>query len=63
MHRSQTRYVRQPEASYITALPKSTMYLAISRGEFPKPIKISKRAVAWDLAELEAWLAARKQAA
>ena len=58
-----TRLVRQTEASYITALPKSTMYLLISRNEFPKPVKISRRAVAWNLAELEAWLASRKRAA
>lgn len=58
-----TRLVRQPEASFVTGLSKSMMYLLMSRGEFPKPRKISKRAVAWPLEELEAWAASRKIAA
>lgn len=59
----QSRLVRQPEASFVTGLSKSMMYLLIARGEFPKPRKISKRAVAWPLNELEAWMASRKVAA
>lgn len=31
-------------------------------GEFPRRIVLSARSVAWDLAEVEAWIQARRQA-
>lgn len=58
-----SRLIRQPEASFVTGLSKSMMYLLIARGDFPKPRKISKRAVAWSLEEIEAWASSRKIAA
>lgn len=58
-----SRLIRQPEASFMTGLSKSMMYLLISRGDFPKPRKISKRAVAWSAQEIEAWAQSRKIAA
>lgn len=33
------------------------------RGEFPRRFAITPRLVAWDLAEVEAWMEARKAAA
>lgn len=58
-----TRLLRQHEVSYATGLPKSTIYWLIARDEFPKPVKLSKRAVGWPLEAIEAWLASRKVAA
>ena len=31
------------------------------RGEFPRRIVLTSRSVAWDLAEIEAWIESRKQ--
>jgi prophage regulatory protein len=32
---------------------------AVRRGEFPRPVKIGKRAIAWLESDLQAWLAER----
>lgn len=51
------RLLRIQEVMHITGFGKSTIYAKISDGTFPKPIKISQRAVAWRLSEIEAWIA------
>ena len=43
----------------ITGLPTSTLYELMARGDFPKPIKISGRRVAWLDTELIEWQEAR----
>ena len=48
---------RQVEAR--TGLSKSSIYLAIQRGEFPRPIKIGKRAVGWIECDIDAWMQER----
>lgn len=40
----------------MTGLPKSTLYDYLAAGTFPAPLKIGKRAVAWRLGEVEAWI-------
>ena len=39
-----------------TGLKKSMVYDLISKGEFPKPIKIGERAVAWISREVDQWV-------
>ena len=38
---------------------RSSIYLKISRGEFPAPINVGARAVAWDERAIDDWIAAR----
>lgn len=45
-----------------TALSRSTIYAAIKSGDFPAPLRIGKRAVAWRVEDLDAWLQRRKPA-
>lgn len=40
-------------------LPRSTLRDLIKRGEFPSPIKVGRRKIAWLLSETDAWLASR----
>lgn len=40
---------------------RSTIYQKISRGEFPKPISIGERAVAWLESDIDAWIESRIQ--
>lgn len=54
--------MRLPEVCEATALPVSSIYDAIAAGEFPPPVKISKRAVAWPRVHIDAWLASRVEA-
>ena len=42
-----------------TGLSRSTIYLKVSRGEFPKPIALGTRSVGWLAEEITAWIEAR----
>jgi prophage regulatory protein len=48
---------RQVEAR--TGLSRSTIYLYIQEGTFPKPINLGTRAVGWLENEIEKWLVER----
>jgi prophage regulatory protein len=50
---------RKPAVKARTGLSDSSMYEAMERGTFPKPIKIGPKAVAWLDHEIDAWLEAR----
>jgi prophage regulatory protein len=41
-------------------LAERTIYNMEQRGEFPRRIALTSRNVAWDLAEIEAWIEARR---
>jgi prophage regulatory protein len=38
---------------------RSTLYLKISRKEFPQPISLGARAVAWAVSDVDSWIAKR----
>ena len=40
----------------ITGLSRSWIYLAMKKGEFPEPIKLSKRAIGWPSSVIEEWI-------
>ena len=42
-----------------TGLSKTQCYRLIERGEFPAPIKLGARAVAWRESEVQAWIDSR----
>ncbi len=44
-----------------TGLSRSTIYLRIAEGSFPKPVSLGGRAVGWLEAEIQDWLARRIQ--
>ena len=54
-----TRFIRRPAVENRTGLSRSTIYLLMQNGQFPKPVRIGGRAVAWPEADVEAWLNAR----
>ena len=56
------RLLRRPEVEKLTGLSRSSIYAMMERGEFPRPRRIGQRAVAWDEAALERWLATRAEA-
>lgn len=57
------RLIKLPEVSRLTGLPRSSVYWRISKGEFPRPIKIGERASAWNSDQVEAWILAKVVAA
>ncbi len=56
------RTIRRQELRQIVPLAETTIYEMERRGEFPHRINLTPRCVVWDLAEVEAWIEARKQA-
>lgn len=42
-----------------TALSRSELYRRMRLGEFPKPVAIGRRAVAWRDSDVQAWIAER----
>lgn len=45
----------------VTGLSRSTIYALISTDKFPKPIKLSTRAVAWRSSVVQEWIKQREQ--
>jgi prophage regulatory protein len=48
-------FLRDGLVTEITGVPRSTRYEMIAKGEFPRPIRLSPRIVAWSAAEIAAW--------
>lgn len=48
--------IKLPQVIKLTALSRSSLYSYIKNGEFPAPIKIGKRAVAWPEARVADWI-------
>lgn len=56
------RTIRRNELRQIIPLAETTIYEMERRGEFPRRFNLTSRCVVWDLADVEAWIEARKQA-
>jgi prophage regulatory protein len=46
-----------------TTLSRSSLYAMIARGEFPAPIKITGRRVAWTETSVDDWIQSRIESA
>ena len=56
----QERILRRPEVQHRTGLSRSTIYVRMASGAFPKPLPLGVRAVGWAESEITAWLESRK---
>lgn len=54
-----TKILRLPSVKAATGVSRSTLYLHIKQGLWPKPIHIGARAVGWPSEEIATILAAR----
>ena len=59
---TQEVFLRRDEVERTTGLPRSTIYARMAEGSFPRPVRLSLRAVAWRATEIEAWQKARIEA-
>ena len=50
------KFIRLPEVKNKTGLSRSSIYLRMSNGEFPRSISLGSRAIAWLEADIEQWL-------
>ena len=51
-----TAILRLPAVKARSGLSRSTIYLRISEGRFPKPVSLGGRAVGWIEEEIADWL-------
>jgi prophage regulatory protein len=51
--------LRLPAVKAKTGLSRSTIYLRVAQGTFPKPVGLGGRAVGWLDAEIQDWLQQR----
>ena len=56
------KIVRLPTVKELTGLSRSTIYLRISKNEFPASISLGDRAVGWLEEDIENWLAGKIEA-
>lgn len=57
------RFLRLPDTEAATGLKKSTIYLLMRRGEFPRCVQITPRCVAWPESAVLQWVQDRITAA
>lgn len=61
MHAPQ-KLIRSRDITKVVGLARSTIYAHMAEGDFPTPVKIGKRLVAWRADEVAAWVESRPRA-
>ena len=61
-HQTQFKLIKRKDVERLTTLSRSTIYDKMSKGTFPRPVKLGERAVAWRESDVVAWLERRPQA-
>ena len=54
--------IKLPEVLALTKISKSTLYRFMESGDFPRPIRLGKRARAWRKEEILEWIDSRTAA-
>ncbi len=55
------RLLRIQTVTELTGLSRATVYRLLERREFPVPLRISERAVAWRASEVQEWIESRRR--
>ena len=53
------RLLKLDEIKTTTGLSRSSIYEKVKKGDFPAPVKLGERSVAWVSEEVDLWLDAR----
>ena len=53
------RFLRLPEVLARTGLSRSTIYVRLDQGLFPRPLSLGARAVGWLESEVDEWIRER----
>lgn len=54
---------RRPQVEARTGLTRSAIYALMAVNDFPRPVKLSAKAVGWRSEQVDAWIESRKVAA
>lgn len=55
--------LRLPQVLQLIPLKKSAVYAEMARGNFPRPVRIGQKAVAWRTSSISAYINSREQVA
>ena len=55
------RFLRHAAVELKTGLSRAHIYTLMRKDKFPRAVRLSARAVGWDSAELDQWIAQRLQ--
>ena len=50
------RFIRLAQVIYSTGLSRSNIYRKVAAAEFPKPVRLGPKAVAWIESEVQNWM-------
>ena len=56
------KHLRRPAVCEITGLKTSTIYELMAKGQFPRPVKLTGKAVGWPESKIMEWLSQRESA-
>ena len=56
---SMEQLLRRPDVEKRVGLGRSMIYKLMRTGDFPEPVRISARSVAWRESDVSAWIAGR----
>lgn len=51
--------IKRAEVEARTGLARSTLFTLVKAGDFPSPVKVGGRAVAWVESEVDGWITER----
>lgn len=52
-------FLRLPAVMHLTGLGRSTIYRLMAEGQFPRPVQLASRAVAWRRPDIDQWTVTR----
>ena len=50
------KLLRRPEVEAITGLSRAGIYAKMAKGDFPRPMRLGPRAVAWRESDVQEWI-------
>ena len=56
VQRTSETILRLPAVLHHTGLSRSSIYLKVNQGIFPRPVKLGKRSIGWMQSEVDQWL-------
>ncbi|MBS7348677.1 MAG: AlpA family transcriptional regulator [Comamonas sp.] len=60
--RQTERLLRINDVCQATGLARSTVYAKLQQNDFPKPVRLHGKCVAWKASEIDAWISALPRA-
>ena len=50
------KLLRRPEVEEMTGLSRAGIYAKMAKGDFPRPLRLGPRAVAWRESDVQEWI-------